>query len=59
MATSLGRWMSSQRALLVQLTGLASITGGLWMVYEPAALIVAGLLLVVGGAGLAPDEERE
>jgi len=58
MSASLARWALANVALLVQATGIASITGGLWMVYEPLALIVAGIGLVVIGAGLAPETPR-
>ena len=42
-AQSLARLLSSRAAFLAEVAGLASIACGLWMVYEPAALIVAGL----------------
>jgi len=58
MSASLARWARSNAAMLVQAAGIASITGGLWMVYEPLALIVAGIGLIVIGAGLAPEAPR-
>lgn len=57
---SLARLLSSRAALLAEIAGLTSIAGGLWMVYEPAALIVAGLGCVLWAQGhrsRASDED--
>ncbi len=35
-------------AAFVFLTGLALLTGGAWLIYEPAAYIVPGLALMAG-----------
>jgi hypothetical protein len=60
MLASLGRLLRANNgALFVQALGVLSIFGGLWMVYPPAALIVAGLGLVIIGAGIAPDTRSE
>lgn len=34
--------------------GIASVSGGAWMVYEPAGFIVGGLLVVALGFLLVP-----
>lgn len=58
MTASLARSVQGNAALLVQAVGIISITGGLWMVYEPLAPIVAGIGLVILGAGLAAEPPR-
>jgi hypothetical protein len=39
-------------ALVFMLLGAASATAGAYLVYPPAALIVAGALLLLGGRGI-------
>lgn len=50
MRVLLDRWRADP-ATSVEVVGLASITGGLWMVYEPAALIVAGAGAILWAQG--------
>lgn len=38
-------------ATSAEIAGLVSISGGLWMVYEPAALIVAGAGAILWAQG--------
>lgn len=50
MRASLDRLLS-HRATYVEIAGLGSIAGGLWMVYEPASLIATGVGLVLWAQG--------
>ena len=38
-------------ATSAEIAGLASIAGGLWMVYEPAALVAAGIGAILWAQG--------
>lgn len=57
-ATEHGKWRKLRASLgrlwsvaTVEVVGLASIAGGLWMVFPPSALIVGGIGLVAWAQG--------
>lgn len=37
--------------------GAIILTAGVWMVYPPAALIVAGLIVIAGSLAFAPPDK--
>lgn len=54
--------MHSVISWILELTGLAAVVVGLWMVFPPAALVVGGVFLVAAGyvaAGYVADEHPQ
>lgn len=45
--------MRATLTTLAEILGLAAVSAGVWLIYEPAGLIVAGLALVLLGVASA------
>ena len=43
------------RQTMFELAGLGTMTAGVWMVYEPAAVILAGAGIILWAQGLNDD----
>ena len=57
------RWRIIQRRfprqVLAELAGLAIMTAGVWMVFEPAAVILAGAGIILWAQGLPNDDNQD